>query len=205
MKITFEFANIKDMLNQLPKFAQLITSDEPAEKRIETALADDPTALIMKITPANGIPFTEEEKEAIKATITQFTDMARIEKIEKLREELTVQDLENAGSDAPEEKAKKNPPKAKKPKNEPEPEADEAPAKAATETEARSALNGLVKSRSNAAVKLVFHELGVKNFGDLKNEDQYTKAVELAAKVDAMNDDEYAEALKEVGIKGGKK
>ncbi|MBR3236866.1 MAG: hypothetical protein IKF99_00350, partial [Oscillospiraceae bacterium] len=64
---------------------------------------------------------------------------------------------------------------------------------------------GLVKSRSNAAVKLVFHELGVKNFGDLKNEDQYTKAVELAAKVDAMNDDEYAEALKEVGIKGGKK
>ena len=205
MKITFEFANIKDMLEQMPKFAQLITSDEPAEKRIETALADDPTALIMKITPANGIPFTEEEKEAIKATITQFTDMARIEKVEKLRKELVPQSDENADSEPEEEKPKKNTPKAKKSEKAKEPEADEAPAKAATETEARSALNGLVKSRSNAAVKLVFHELGVKNFGDLKNEDQYTKAVELAAKVDAMNDDEYAEALKEVGIKGGKK
>ena len=205
MKITFEFANIKDMLEQMPKFAQLITSDEPAEKRIETALADDPTALIMKITLANGIPFTEEEKEAIKATITQFTDMARIEKVEKLRKELVPQSDENADSEPEEEKPKKNTPKAKKSEKAKEPEADEAPAKAATETEARAALNGLVKSRSNAAVKLVFHELGVKNFGDLKNEDQYTKAVELAAKVDAMNDDEYAEALKEVGIKGGKK
>ena len=205
MKITFEFANIKDMLEQMPKFAQLITSDEPAEKRIETALADDPTALIMKITPKDGIPFTEDEKAAIKATITQFTDMARIEKVEKLRKELVPQSDENADSEPEEEKPKKNTPKAKKSEKAKEPEADEAPAKAATETEARAALNGLVKSRSNAAVKLVFHELGVKNFGDLKNEDQYTKAVELAAKVDAMNDDEYAEALKEVGIKGGKK
>lgn len=205
MKITFEFANIKDMLEQMPKFAQLITSDEPAEKRIETALADDPTALIMKITPKDGIPFTEDEKAAIKATITQFTDMARIEKVEKLRKELVPQSDENADSEPEEEKPKKNTPKAKKSEKAKEPEADEAPAKAATETEARAALNGLVKSRSNAAVKLVFHELGVKNFGDLKNEDQYTKAVELAAKVDAMNDDEYAEALKEAGIKEGKK
>ena len=205
MKITFEFANIKDMLEQMPKFALLLTSDEPAKDRIEKALEDDPTSLIMKITPKDGIPFTEDEKEAIRATITQFTDMARIEKVEKLRKELAPQSDENADPEPEEEKPKKNTPKAKKSEKAKEPEADEAPAKAATETEARAALNGLVKSRSNAAVKLVFHDLGVKNFGDLTDEDQYTKAVELAAKIDAMNDDEYAEALKEAGIKGGKK
>lgn len=204
MKISFEFANIKDMLEQMPKFAQLITSDAPAEKRIETALADDPTALIMKITPKDGIPFTEDEKEAIRATIAQYTDLARIDKVEKLRKELTPETAENAPSEAPKEKPKKNPPKAKEAEKPADPEAGEPLTAKETETSARATLNGLVKSRGNAAVKLVFHQLGVKNFGDLK-EDQYTKAVALAEEVGAMTDDTYAAALKDAGIKGGKK
>lgn len=201
MKITFEFANIKDMLEQMPKFAQLITSDDPAEKRIETALADDPTALIMKITPKDGLPFTEEEKEAIKATIMQFTDMARIDKIEKLRKELTPENAENAPSEAPKEKPKKNPPKEEKAEEPAETKADEEPA--ATETSARATLNRLVKSRGNASVKLIFHELGIKTFGDLKDlkEGAYAEAIALADKVSKMEEDEYAAALKEAGIK----
>ena len=204
MKITFEFANIKDMLNQMPKFAQLITSNEPAEDRIAKALEDDPTSLIMKITPKDGIPFTEEEKDAIRAVITQFTDTARIEKVERLRKELTPEDAEKGDSEPPKEKAKKNPPKAKKAEEPTEAEAEEAPEEVTSETDARSALNGLVKARTNAAVKLVFHELGVKNFNDLSKE-QYTKAVELAEKVGGMSDEDYEAALKDAGIKGGKK
>ena len=94
------------MLNQMPKFAQLITSNEPAEDRIAKALEDDPTSLIMKITPKDGIPFTEEEKDAIRAVITQFTDTARIEKVERLRKELIPEDAEKGDSEPPKEKAR---------------------------------------------------------------------------------------------------
>ena len=203
MKITFEFANIKEMLTQLPKISQLMTGDAPAEERIETALKEDPTSLIMKITPADGIPFTPTEKEAIQATINQFVDTARIEKVEKLLEEHSHQTSEKADPEPPKEKPKKNPPKEKEPEEQAEEKPDEAPA--VSQTSARAALNGLVKSRGNAAVKLVFKKLGVSNFGDLTEASQYAEAVAEAEKVSQMSDDEYAAALKEAGIKGGKK
>lgn len=202
MKITLEFNNMKDLLDQMPKFAQLVSGDAPAEERIEAALADDPTALIMKITPVDGIPFTEDQKEAIKATIGQYVDTARIEKIEKLREELTPQAVTEPVPEAPEEKPTMNPPEEEKAEEPAETKADEAPA--ATETSARKALNDLVKARGNAAVKLIFHELGAKNFQDLK-EDQYATAIERAEKIGAMSDKDYEAALKKAGIKGGKK
>lgn len=203
MKITFEFANIKEMLSQLPKISQLMTGDAPAEERIETALKEDPTSLIMKITPADGIPFTPTEKEAIQATINQFVDTARIEKIEKIREEITAQAAGMAAPEVPAEKPKKNPPKEKEPEEQPESKPDEAAE--VSQTSARAALNGLVKSRGNAAVKLVFKTLGVSNFGDLTESSQYARAVAEADKVSQMSDDDYATALKEAGIKGGKK
>ena len=207
MKITFEFNSIQDMLNQMPKFGQLITGDGPAEERIAMATADDPTPLIMKITPQDGIPFTEGEKEAIRATINQFIDTARTTKIEKVRAEVAAQIASDASPEPPKEKTKKNPPKAKEPEEKANPEPEQAPAAAATatETSARATLNGLVKSRGNAAVKLVFHALGVKNFGDLKEPSQYAEALTQADKVKAMTDEEFEAALKDAGIKGGRK
>ena len=200
MKITVEFSSIQDMLFQMPKFGQLMAGDAPAEERMAAAIEDDPTPLIMKITPKDGIPFTEEEKDAIRSVISSFIDTARIEKIEKIREEITAQAAGIAASEVPAEKPKKNPPKEEE---QAESKPDEAPE--VSQTSARAALNGLVKSRGNAAVKLVFKTLGVSNFGDLTEADQYAKAVAEADKVSQMSDDEYAAALKEAGIKGGKK
>ena len=203
MKITVEFSSIQDMLYQMPKFGQLMAGDAPAEERMAVAIADDPTPLIMKITPKDGIPFTEEEKDAIRSVINSFIDTARIEKIEKIREEITAQTSEKADPEPPKEKPKKNPPKEKEPEEQAEEKPEEAPA--VSQTSARAALNGLVKSRGNAAVKLVFKKLGVSNFGDLTEASQYAVAVAEAEKVSRMSDDEYAAALKEAGIKGGKK
>ena len=203
MKITVEFSSIQDMLFQMPKFGQLMAGDAPAEERMAAAIEDDPTPLIMKITPKDGIPFTEEEKDAIRSVINSFINTARTEKIEKIREEITAQAAGMAAPEPSKEKPKKNPPKEKEPEEQAEEKPEEAPA--VSQTSARAALNGLVKSRGNAAVKLVFKTLGVSNFGDLTESSQYAEAVAEADKVSQMSDDDYTTALKEAGIKGGKK
>ena len=80
----------------MPKFGQLMAGDAPAEERMAAAIADDPTPLIMKITPKDGIPFTEEEKDAIRSVINSFIDTARIEKIEKIEKTESVAKTESA-------------------------------------------------------------------------------------------------------------
>lgn len=175
MKISIEFSDLKDMLFQLPKFAQLIVGSGSSEARIAAALEDETP--VIKITSTDGKPLTKEEKEKIREAIA-----------------------ETAGwSVTPEEKPA--------PAASAAPEAPAAPAPTAevSETKARAALNGLVKARSNAAVKLVFKKLGVTNFGDLKEESQYAEAMALADWVSSLTDDEYAAALKDAGIQGGRK
>lgn len=177
MKVSIEFSSIKDLLTSLPKFAQLIAGDGPAEERAAAAIEDG--APVIKIEKKDGTPFTDEEKEKVRTLISQGRPEPELE--------------------APEEEKK---PKPKKKDEDPAPE--KAPAEA-TETNARAALNGLVKARSSAAVKLIFKKLGVANFGGLTETSQYAEALALVEKVSAMTDEEYKAALKEAGIKGGKK
>ena len=178
MKISIEFESIKDLLLQMPKFANLITGEGTPEDRIAAALKDD--SIMIKITPTDGVPFTKEEEEKIQKALDET--------------------IENAASEAKKEEPKKNPPKAEKAET-----GENQKPGAVSETDARKILNDLVKARSNAAVKLVFKKLGVSNFGELTKAGQFAEAVELAEKVSAMDDDEYTAALKEAGIKGGKK
>lgn len=177
MKITIEFGSIKDMLTSLPKFAQLIAGDGPAEERAAAAMEDG--APVIKIEKKDGTPFTEEEKERVRTLITQGQP--------------------KPVSEVP---AEEEEPKPKKKSKDPALEKDPIEA---TETGTRKALNDLVKARSAAAVKLIFKELGVANFGELTEATQYAEALALAEKVSAMTDEEYKTALKEAGIKGGKK
>ena len=189
MKISIEFSSIRDLLLEMPKFAQLIAGAGSFEERAAAALEGEQH--VIKVTPKDGAPLTEEEQEKILQAVSDQITKAS-------------QDDENAAPESPKKKPKKNTDKAKKSETEAESTPDEAPA-GASETEARAVLNGLVKSRGNAAVKLVFKKLGVSNFGDLKEASRYAEALTLAGWVNDMGDDEYEAALKDAGIKGGKK
>ena len=185
MKISIEFSSIRDLLLEMPKFAQLIAGAGSFEERAAAALEGE--RHVIKVTPKDGVPFTEEEQEKILQAVS-----------DQIKE--APQADEEPAPEAPKEKAKKNTAAAKKPEK-----AESGDAPEATETQTRAVLNGLVKSRGNAAVKLVFKKLGVSNFGDLKEESRYAEALTLAGWVNDMEDDEYEAALKEAGIKGGKK
>lgn len=53
MKITLEFENAEKFFKELPKFAELIGGEGSPDERFAQALADDPSPLILKITPAD--------------------------------------------------------------------------------------------------------------------------------------------------------
>lgn len=72
MKISLEFKDLRDLLYQLPKFGTLIASDAPYEDRIKTALEPDPETLRIAITPEDGVPFTPNEKEALRRLLVEF-------------------------------------------------------------------------------------------------------------------------------------
>lgn len=71
MKISLEFKDLRDLLYQLPKFGMLI-SDAPYEDRIKAALEPDPETLRISITPEDGVPFTPNEKEALRRLLVEF-------------------------------------------------------------------------------------------------------------------------------------
>lgn len=211
MRITLEFKDLRDLLWQIPKFATLVGSDEPFEKRMMQAIEPDPQVMTIQVKPTDGVPFTEEQKRGIFDILEEFVkDPEHFAENHKDAQamnppepqEAPVFATTEATDSAPEAKTKKSSPKPEKPAEKPTAPQDEAAPKV-SETEARARLNKLVKERSNAAVRLIFKHFGIKNFTDLKAE-QYAEAVALADKITAMDEDEYAEELKKNGIKNRK-
>ena len=214
MKISFEFKDLRDMMTDLPRFVSLVGSDKPFAERLREALPPDPHTLTIKVTPKDGVPFTEDEKQKITEILTQyvrnpqeFIEKAKAEKAageekDALAEAMNPPEepVQEAAQPAAKEEPKESPTEEEKPAEEPT-----AKQSSVSEVDARARLNQLVKTtRYNASVKLIFHHFGAKVFGDLKPE-HYAEAVKMADEIETLPEDELLKKFEEAGIKAKKK
>lgn len=204
MEISFRFKDLRDMMIELPKFMTLVGSDKPFTERLQEALPPDPHTLTIKVTPADGVPFTDDEKRKITAVLTEFVKNPEGFKAETVKDKLEPAKDEAkakaAEKPAEESEADKSPAPKEKPAEKPAEKQS-----GISEVDARARLNQLVKAtKYNAAVKLIFSHFGAKVFGDLKPED-YEAAVKMADELEKLSEDDLLAKFKEAGIKAKKK
>lgn len=219
MKISLEFDDLRDLLFEMPKLAQLLSDDKPFPERMATAIEPDPKVMKIEIEPVNGTPFTRDQKEALRRVLIEFVkDPAAFEKspetvAERVKAGLSV-DRADLGREEPAQEAAPeataSPDKPKKPKagentsptekpteapTEPQTAPAEAEAEDVTDAKVRAAFNKLMKNGRRDAVAHILKGFKAKNFSGLAQEN-YGKALKLANDFARMTDDEYKEALK---------
>ena len=219
MKVSLEFDDLRDLLFEMPKLAQLLSDDKPFPERMAAAIEPDPKVMKIEIEPVNGKPFTRDQKEALRRVLIEFVkDPAAFEQspeviAERVKAGLSVDraDLgreEPAQEAAPETTASPDKPKKAKTTEDTPPaeEATETPTKpqeAPAESEAeevtdakvRAAFNKLMKNGRRDAVAHILKGFKAKNFSGL-DPANYGKALKLATDFAKMSDDDYKEALK---------
>ena len=171
MKISIEFSNMRDMLTSLPKFAALIGGEGTPEERFAAALADDPKSVVLKVTPTDGKPITDEEKENIKTAVAKGLEQTRTE-----AQDDAVTATETAQDAPKKEKTEKSKAKKEKPSNEAVAKTD---AGAPTEIEVRKVFNDLIKAGKRDKLKEILDSFGASNFSGL-GPDNYAEAIKKA-------------------------
>ena len=219
MKVSLEFDDLRDLLFEMPKLAQLLSDDKPFPERMAAAIEPDPKVMKIEIEPVNGKPFTRDQKEALRRVLIEFVkDPAAFEQspevvAERVKAGLSVDraDLgreEPAQEAAPETTASPDKPKKAKTAEDTPPaeeatetptEAQEAPAESeaeeVTDAKVRAAFNKLMKNGRRDAVAHILKGFKAKNFSGL-DPANYGKALKLATDFAKMSDDDYKEALK---------
>ena len=221
MKISLEFDDLRDLLFEMPKLAQLLSDDKPFPERMAAAIEPDPKVMKIEIEPVNGTPFTRDQKEALRRVLIEFVkDPAAFEKspetvAERVKAGLSVDRADlgreepaqeatpeaTASPDKPKKtKAAENTPPEEKPTEAPTepqtaPAEAEAEAEEVTDAKVRAAFNKLMKNGRRDAVAHILKGFKAKNFSGLAPEN-YGKALKLANDFAKMSDDEYKEALK---------
>ena len=71
MKFSIEFTSMRDFLTSFPKLATLISGDGSPEERFAAALAGELEPMTIKVTPTDGKPLTDSEKEGVKDAIAE--------------------------------------------------------------------------------------------------------------------------------------
>lgn len=183
MKISLEFTSMRDLLTSFPKFAELIGGEGSRDERFAAALADDAKPLVINVTPTDGKPFTEEEKEAVKGAIVEGLKPTRSSE-QKADEGVPFDETPQEPASEPE--AVQEPPKkakASKSKAEKEKPASEPAAKpdapAPKETEVRKVFNALIQGGKRDKLKEILESFGASNFSSLKKE-HYAAAIQKA-------------------------
>ena len=185
MKISLEFTSMRDLLTSLPKFATLIGGEGSRDERFAEALAEDVKPLVINVTPTDGKPFTEGEKEAIKKGIVDGLTPTRAPQAGATPDEaVPFDEAPQTPADKPEpaqeppKKAKTSKSKAKeeKPVSEPvTPQSDAVP----KETDVRKVFNALIQSGKRDKLKEILESFGASNFSSLKPE-HYAEAIKKA-------------------------
>ena len=188
MKISLEFSSVRDLLVNYPKFAELIGGEGSPDERFAQALADDPSPLILKITPADGAAFTPEQKAAIRKTIEEYVDKAKDNTIARIakeqapaaKEEKPAETVESApvttAEAAPKEKPSKSPAKEKKAEKEPDSSPEEH---VYTKVEATHVLGYLIQNDHRDDVKKILSDAGAENLRTM-DPSHYGEAIKAA-------------------------
>lgn len=219
MKVSLEFDDLRDLLFEMPKLAQLLSDDKPFPDRMAAAIEPDPKVMKIEIEPVNGKPFTRDQKEALRRVLIEFVkDPSAFEQSPEVVAERVKTGLSVDRSDfKPEEPAQKPAPKATETADKPKEvktaedtppaeeatetptEAQEAPAESeaeeVTDAKVRAAFNKLMKGGRRDAVAHILKGFKAKNFSGL-DPANYGKALKLATDFAKMSDDDYKEALK---------
>lgn len=189
MKFSIEFTSMRDFLTSFPKLATLISGDGSPEERFAAALAGELEPMTIKVTPTDGKPLTDSEKEGVKDAIAEALTKTRgvlpAEPAQKPAEKAAPKPT--ASTDKPKkEKAAESTPEPKK------------PAQGATGSEekvsgadVRAAFNNLLKNDRRDAVKKILKRFGAANFSGLAEKD-YAAAIEASKKYLQMSNEEYA-------------
>ena len=219
MKISLEFDDLRDLLFEMPKLAQLLGDDKPFPERMATAIEPDPKVMKIEIEPVNGKPFTRDQKEALRRVLIEFVkDPAAFEQspevvAERVKAGLSVDRTDLGREEPAQEAAPEATASPDKPKNakagvntSPEEKPTETPTEPQTAPESieaeevkdaqvRAAFNKLMKNGRRDAVARVLKSFKAKNFSGL-DPANYGKALKLATDFAKMSDDDYKEALK---------
>lgn len=172
MKISIEFTSMRDLLCSFPKFAELIGGEGTRDERFAAALEGDPAPLTIRLTPTDGKPITDEEREGVKAAIVEELAKTRLPEASEAPAEKAQEDAEAAEPAKP----TKSKAKAEKPAN----EAKSKPAgDSPKEEDVRKKFNELIQSGKRDKLKEILESFGASNFSGLKAED-YAAAIEKA-------------------------